>query len=275
MPSRALPDRHPLVTFTLVTYVISWGAWTLAGTAVTNEALIAFLLVVGTTGPFLAALVLVGWGDANLRDWLRETFRLRRPPQTYLIGLAVPIVAVALAAGAHAAIFGGQLTPDLLPPVTDYPLYLVFVLLLGGGLEEPGWRGYLLPRLQNTRSSLVAAIVIGMVWAVWHLPLFLLPGTVQGEISFLLYVPQVLGLSVLLTWLTNAAGGSVVPAIFLHAGANAIVNYYPVGGVPGATSTPGHALLVAVILGIAGAVVIRYGTQLQREAPTAERPATD
>lgn len=82
-------------------------------------------------------------------------------------------------------------------------------------------------------------------------PLFLIPSTPQSSLSPWLYVVQILALSVVLTAITNAAGGSVIPAMLLHAGGNAIVNFYPIGGASGATTQPGFAILVGVLVAVA------------------------
>lgn len=166
-------------------------------------------------------------------------FRLRVPGRYHVVALALPIVIVLIAGVVHLFLLGGELTVEALPSTAAYPLFLGFIVLSGGGLEEPGWRGYLLPQLQERYSALVAALAVGVVWAAWHLPLFVLPETIQREMALWLYVSQLLSMSAVLTWLTNAVGGSVVPAILLHAGGNAILNYYPTGGTAGAVSPLG------------------------------------
>jgi membrane protease YdiL (CAAX protease family) len=261
MDGRTRLEGHPLATFVALAYVISWSCWlgwgVLSGPALAQT----LLFVAGGLGPFAAAVVLAS-RRGDVRGWLASIFRGRVDPQYYLIALVVPVGVVALAAALHATILDSALTLSILPPVTDYPIYLGFVALFGGGLEEPGWRGYLLPEMQRRHSPLVAALVIGVVWAVWHLPLFLLPGTVQNDIVPWLYLPNLVGLSVLLTWLTNAADGSVVPAILLHGGANAIANYYPIGGAIGALSANGYGLLTVVVILLAAGVVWRHGPSL-------------
>jgi membrane protease YdiL (CAAX protease family) len=141
-----------------------------------------------------------------------------------------------------------------------FPLLFAYVLLFGGGLEEPGWRGHLQPVLARTRGTLVAALIVGVIWATWHLPLFVLPGTIQTEMAFWLYLPNVVGLSVILAYLTAAASDSVIPAILLHAAVNSMANYYPIGGAFGAVGTTGYSILTVVVLVVAAAIVVRFGT---------------
>jgi membrane protease YdiL (CAAX protease family) len=92
------------------------------------------------------------------------------------------------------------------------------LLILGPLSEELGWRGYALDRLQARFSPLVSSVLLGSAWAVWHLPLFFMPGTSQHElgIPFVPFFFTILGLTVLFTWQHNATGGSLWTAIFFH-----------------------------------------------------------
>ncbi|WP_458187528.1 CPBP family intramembrane glutamic endopeptidase [Haladaptatus sp. NG-WS-4] len=257
-------ERHRVATYVVLTYGISWslfGLW-----SVTPESTPVFktlLFVGGGFGPMAAAVVLLAARGQSLGDWFRSVFRFRVRPRYYLVALAFPIAALVVASRVHAFVLGGATTVDRLPALYEYPIFLVFIFFLGGGQEEPGWRGYLLPLLQSRYNALIAALIIGVVWAVWHLPLFVFSGTVQSDMPFWLYVPQVTGTSIVLTWLTNVSRGSVLPAMVLHAGANAVINYYAVGGVTGATTKTGYGLLTAFVVLVAVVLVVRYGPTLR------------
>ena len=278
MNPRSMFEQRPFATYTLLTYAISWTAWALWAT-LSNAGDLAStaLFVAGGFGPVLAALLILRATGQPIRPWLCRTFRLRVRVRYYLVALTLPTLAVLFAGGVHAGVFGGAVTPDAIESPLAYPIFLAFILLFAGGQEEPGWRGYLLPRLQESHSALTAALAIGVVWAVWHLPLFVLPGTIQSGMVFPLYLANVVGLSIVLTWLTNAAEGSVLPAMILHAGANAIVNYYPIGGPEGAISLTGYGLLTTAIVVVAIALVWRYGADdlAPAETPTTATIAAD
>jgi membrane protease YdiL (CAAX protease family) len=249
-----------LAVYTALTYAVSWTSWGLwAMLSSGSSPLGTLLFVLGGLGPFAVAGVRTERSGRGLRSWVADIFRTQLPVRYYLAALLLPIGAILVAGTVHAAVFDGRLTLDALPETVEYPLFLGFIVLFGGGLEEPGWRGYLLPKLQQSYSALTAALLVGVVWVGWHLPLFVVPGTIQSEVSLVLYAAQLIAMSVLLTWLTNAAGGSVIPAILLHAGGNAILNYYPIGGVAGAISTLGLGLLVATLLGLATLLIAVYG----------------
>ena len=262
----AVDDWSPQRTFlvyTTVTYTITWslwGVWAAVGVGSPLAATVLFSL--GGLGPFAASILLVQHTRQSVRSWLGRLFRVRGPARYYLLAVVLPAILVTVAGATHVLVFDAEVTPEAVPVAVEYPIFLGLVLLFGGGFEEPGWRGYLLPVLRAEYSALTSALLVGVVWAVWHLPLFFIPGSVQQEISPGLYLLQIIALSVALTWITNAVDGSVLPAMLLHAGGNTIVNYYPVGGVAGATSPVGLGLLVTSIGAFSVFLVLRYGLAL-------------
>jgi membrane protease YdiL (CAAX protease family) len=249
----SLADRRPASLYVAVAYAITWGFVALWAAAPDLAALPRTLLFVGAGfGPWLAAMVLCRLRGESVRDWLRSILRPRVGWRPYAVAVVLPLFGLAVAGGVHALVLGGTVTPEVLPSPAEYPLYLAVVLFLGGGQEEPGWRGYLLPVLQDRHGSLGAALVVGVVWVGWHVPLFLVPEAIQSGIDFWLYAPNVVAISVVLTWLYNRSRGSVLPVALLHAGANAVANYYPVGG----------AEVAAVVVLVAVALVTWAGPAL-------------
>jgi len=99
----------------------------------------------------------------------------------------------------------------------------VLVVILGGPLfEEPGWRGFALPRLQPLHGPLVGTLILGLLWALWHLPEFLVPSWAEssGGRSFLAMIKFVAAASafaIVITWVFNHTKGSVFTAILVHA----------------------------------------------------------
>ena len=255
--------QRTFFVYTTVTYTITWSLWGLWATVAVGSSLAATVLFsLGGLGPFAASILLVQHTRQSVRSWLGRLFRVRGPARYYLLAVVLPAILVTVAGATHVLVFDAEVTPEAVPVAVEYPIFLGFVLLFGGGFEEPGWRGYLLPVLRAEYSALTSALLVGVVWAVWHLPLFFIPGSVQQEISPGLYLLQIIALSVALTWITNAVDGSVLPAMLLHAGGNTIVNYYPVGGVAGATSPVGLGLLVTSIGAFSVFLVLRYGLAL-------------
>jgi CAAX protease family protein len=194
-------QRRPVIAFVALAYTVSWLTWLPALLGVGGIALI----ILGGFGPLVAAWVVTRYTGSSVRAWARQIVRWRVPFGYYLYALGLPpllygLVDVAL------ALLGYDIDPALFAErVPAYLATLVFVAVLGGGLEEPGWRGFALPRLQRRHTPVVATLILGLAWGIWHVPLY-------GPLGFV--VPVVLAF--FYTWLYNRTG-SVLLCILLHA----------------------------------------------------------
>ena len=141
-------------------------------------------------------------------------------------------------------------------PWTGNPLVLpaafVFILLLGGPLQEEfGWRGYLLDPFQARSSALVGGVAVGLVWALWHVPLFLIPSeTIYYQRSFLGFAVSITLLSVLMTWVYNNTRASLLPVLLFHASWNWSQGMFPV-----LESEPASLAMVVLLAAVTVAVV--------------------
>jgi membrane protease YdiL (CAAX protease family) len=167
-------------------------------------------------------------GEGTVRALLKRVLDWRQHPKWYLVSLFLTPAMIPVGSAMYAATGGVLDLSVLVQRLPMYPVQFVFVLFLGGGQEELGWRGYALPRLQAAYGGTVASLVIGLVWAVWHLPAFAIPASSQYGQAFLPYAVGVLGFSVLLTWVFNGTGGSVLLAMLFHASVNASSTLYPI-----------------------------------------------
>jgi membrane protease YdiL (CAAX protease family) len=128
--------------------------------------------------------------------------------------------------------------------------------LFGGPLfEEFGWRGFLQSQLQQVLPPWIAAICVGIMWAAWHLPLFLVGWSSASPLVFTFIV---VGLSVLIAFAFNASGRAVVVAILMHSAFNASPSLFPsfLGSVPTREHPPAELLLACSFLMTAIAVVM-------------------
>jgi membrane protease YdiL (CAAX protease family) len=250
--------RHRFSTFVLLTFALTWVPWFAvvfllrAGRAGS----VTTLVLLGGFGPFLAAvLVAVVGGDA--RSWLGNLIDVRASISVWAAAVLVP---VALYVGALVVFVfvGGGFDRGGVLPAAAIPA-VAFATFVRGGLEEPGWRGLALPVLQRRIGALRASLVIGVVWALWHAPLFLMPGSSQAGTPFALYAVIVVGISVVATWLYNAAGGRVLVPVVFHTLSNA-VSVTTAGGVIGDEIASQVALLV-VVWAVAGTLAWRYDTE--------------
>jgi membrane protease YdiL (CAAX protease family) len=172
----------------------------------------------GSFGPALAAIALA-WragGGAGVRALLAPVRAWRVGAGTWALALLGPFALVA-AAVAIAALAGEA--PGALAAVDPVELVLlgILILLVGGPLgEEIGWRGHALPALLSTHRPVTASLAVAAMWAVWHLPLFWMPGAAQEGSSVWGFVALLTAFSVMTTWLWMRAGRSLLVAIAFH-----------------------------------------------------------
>ena len=259
--------RHQLATYFGLTYAISWAIWLglTVGSLDIGTPAGAVLNVVAIAGPSIAALVLATvLGRGELRRLLAGFSLSRLSVRWAAVALVLPLVMMAAAIAGSVAIFGAP-RPSVSISVGGVVLVeFVRVLFLGGPIgEELGWRGFALPRLQQHRNALLASILLGLVWGLWHLPLYFVLGTGQSEMlragtspAFAIggFLGWTIGLSVLFTWLFNQTGSLIVVILF-HAAINVAAF------VPSALGSGGTASLlnVAITWLVAILVVVRWG----------------
>jgi membrane protease YdiL (CAAX protease family) len=222
---RTAVNDHPVATFVLFAYALSWAVW--IPTSLGSGGLATAGTVVGSFGPAVAAAVVLWLDGGSVREWVRRIVRWRVAPRWYLLALVLPLIVVALAS-VGIAFLGGDVDPSTLGGRGSMVLasYLI-VALVGGGNEEPGWRGFALPRLQERYAPVAATLLLGVVWAFWHLPLLPVDTAALHGLAWLLEegplvvlrVLNIVGFAFLLTWIYNRTG-SVLLALLLHAGIN-------------------------------------------------------
>ncbi|ELZ88309.1 CPBP family intramembrane glutamic endopeptidase [Haloferax sulfurifontis] len=249
--------RHRFATFVLLTFALTWLPWGIVAIDLQagRSSFVTPLILLGGFGPFLAAIIVAAVGG-DLRSWLKNLVDVRAPLSVWIAAVLVPVV---LYVGALVlfVVFGGGFDRAGVLPAAAIPA-VAFATLIRGGLEEPGWRGLALPVLQRRIGAFRASIVIGVVWALWHVPLFLMPGSSQAGTPFALYAAAVIGISVITTWLYNAAGGRVLVAVVFHTLSNA-VSVTTAGGVIG-DEVASQIALLAVVWAVVVMLVWRYDT---------------
>lgn len=163
-----------------------------------------------------------------------------------------PLFVSFLAAGIFIVIGGTAKSPE--QPVLS-PLLMSFVisLITGAMGEELGWRGFLLPRLQQRFNSVISSVIVGVIWAIWHLPLWFLPGYGWDAIPYWAFALGAVSTSVLFTWVLNNTGGSMVMASIIHL----MMNFgMGVVGILGLMPSPRDYWVIASILFAIYAVII-------------------
>jgi len=181
----------------------------------------------GDLGPTIGAFAVTAIvaGRAGVRQLLASIVRWRVNVGWYAVALlglpAIYTASIALVPGALASFKPLSLSDVLLLPV----LYLYLGAAGGPLTEEPGWRGFALPRLQQRWGPLAGTTVVGLIWAAWHLPNYFRPdwASVNGGLNFsgiAVFAIAAVSFSVVITWVFNRTGGSVLLAILLHCSLN-------------------------------------------------------
>jgi membrane protease YdiL (CAAX protease family) len=252
----SLIQQHPLASFFVLAYAISWLLWLpLVVSGDDSPTGLGFvLLLLGSLVPSSVAILLVAvlHGKAGVRKLLRRLLIWRVG-----VGWWVAVVllsTLALGAVGVSVLFGGD-SPDVTATIPGAVVLFVFSIFPGSaGGEEIGWRGFALPQLQAGRSALGASVVLGVVWGVWHLPLYL-TGTNFRPLS--LFAPWVLlavATSVIYTWIYNGTGGSLLIVVLFHAASNLLLTVFLVDPFEDQVTRP--FLIYGALMILAGSAVV-------------------
>ncbi len=200
--------RHLIITFFFLAYALSWWAVPLGG-FISAAPLVAALIVIPITQ-----------GLAGLKELGLRIIRWRVGWYWYALAIGFPLAVHLITVMLNVGLGAPAPSLDQLSPVSG--LIVVFAVRLINPLdgpmgEEPGWRGFALPALQAQRSPLLATLILAVLVALWHLPLWVLPqfGANPGEIVG--DILGTLGVTLWYTWLFNHTGGSVLMTIVAHA----------------------------------------------------------
>jgi membrane protease YdiL (CAAX protease family) len=267
---RASMRRHPLIWFfalafginvaatstTLVEPIRSWSpAWLIA---IASPSIAAYLISAGIGGREEVRRLAAGYSRWRIgwRWYLAAT-------SLALIPLAIAVVYIA---------FGNP--PRGLEPGMALGTYLLIAMggwVTGPLAEESGWRGFALPRMQARWSALNASLLLGLLWALWHIPQYLTGGVQSGGMMpFPIFVPVTIVLSVLFAWVFNNTRGSLVATTVMHFSYNFSGGH--IGGLLGLV--PATVLYIAggglVVLAVV--VVARFGPRHLSRRPVAEIP---
>ena len=189
----------------------------------------------GSFAPGITAAILSAMSPlASLKEWLRGFIRFRCGWRAYaatLLPLPLSLLLLTFVLGYEPRLEGLHGRPSILLYPTIFPVSIfngLATAIMGAGPlgEEGGWRGYLLPRLLDQGGEARAALIIGIIWALWHLPVMAMFADWRGGVPFLTYLPLytagVIGLSFVMSRVWLIGGGSLIPCIWLHGLVNAV-----------------------------------------------------
>jgi membrane protease YdiL (CAAX protease family) len=273
--------QRPLLSFFVLANLFSWLAWAplvIAGLGWTTIRFSPYLHLVGGLGPLVAAIVVTAAcdGRAGLTRTLAMCIGARGRRRWGAFAVAAPVLLFAVSAAALQVAGRGEVDWANVGRSVEYPalsrgVYWLANLFFYGFGEEVGWRGFALPRLQARKSALTSALLIGVAWAAWHLPLFAFAGGLSsmGLSGVAGWLFSIFTGSILVTWIFNASRGSVLAVALFHGVLDIVMTSKVVGPL---TSVMGASITLfglAVPL-IFGATNLSRGRRVQ--ALAAARP---
>ncbi len=238
----AIVRRYPVTVFIMLSYLIGFGLsipiflfgikW--LGLLAASSASMAGLFTAGLTE-----------GKEGVKKLLRGFTKWRCNPLWYIVAIVVPPVIDLISVGISTISGNPFPVPGAHRWVMLVPMFFLLTVQAGLG-EEIGWRGYATPKLSERHSVLVSSLVVGVVWACWHLPLYLFPGFVQHDIAqnlgfgttFVMYSVYIVAAAVIYAWIYFVSGGNLWLPVLLHGSTNAFgwfFNYQDIEAYGGLT----------------------------------------
>ena len=214
----AFVNRYSLIIFFVLAFALTWPLVPLASVSLA-------LPVLGLFGPALAAIVVtaITEGRPGVKTLLGRVVQWRAGWRWYAIALGLPIAAALAVLEIH------KLMGGVVPRGEGDPPALIATLALLVVGEELGWRGFALPRLQARLGGLGASLVLGGLWAAWHLANSTIPGLERYLYDFPAFLLYVIAQTILFTWLANYTRGSVLLAWLFHAAINTSGSLFAIG----------------------------------------------
>ncbi|KAB8185886.1 CPBP family intramembrane glutamic endopeptidase [Microbispora catharanthi] len=286
---RGFIRRRPLISFFALANLMSWAAW--LPYVLSNNGLgvwdFDFPSLLGTTqfagvlpgaylGPIFAAYIVtrVADGKEGVRRWVGRMTKWRIGWASYL-ATALGVPAVIIVTGL--ALSGEDIH---MPPVAALVAYvpgLLLQMVTTGLAEEPGWRDFALPRMQRKFGPLGATVILGPLWGVWHLPLFLSQWGGWPDVTWMRvgeFIAFATVFSVVVTWVFNRTGQSLPLIMLLHVSVNNFMSIVYSNMFP-SIDTPEHASHVTLLAATTAAVLVLVATRGRLGYRPVEEPAPE
>jgi uncharacterized protein len=267
-----LLQRYPITAFYLIAFVMDWII-----IIVLNGTGNAFppLKLPAQYAPTVAALVVTSAlsGKQGRRALLGGLGKWRANPLWYGVAIFGAAVLQLVAIGVFVLIDGPGIVRVQFSGLAFLPTLLIGLVLVTG--EEIGWRGFALPHMQTRSSPLIASIIIGTLWAAWHIPgditRWSLLASGHTYMSFLWFLMSTISGSILMAWVYNRTGGSLVLMAIFHLGLTVLDQFVKTPSF--ATYQFGPYEFAAVLQMVAAAVVVIVTPSMYRR-PAQETVAT-
>ena len=215
-------------SFFIFTFAFSWSFWLIA--ILLKKEFLQFptiiFYILGGLGPLAVSLILLYTNkNSDKKEFWKRVYSFKRVGIKWFSVIFIVAIAATLLAILLAVIIGDKSRhfDNFVNFFTD-PVLILSTLglnILAVIFEELGWRGYALPRLQERFSALVSSLILGGIWALWHLPLFFITGTYQqglelNSMQFWIFTTGFFAQSILITWIFNNTERSILAALLFH-----------------------------------------------------------
>jgi hypothetical protein len=251
-------DRRSIGLYLIVAFVMAWSLW-LVALLITRHALslpLVPVLMVGSFGPFVGALVvsLVEGGPRQALRFFTRGFDPRMGWTVFLVSFfLMPVLAVVIEF-VHAGL--AHQAPHFTMTLAELPLSYLFLFVLGGTLaEEYGW-SLLSDKLDGVLPLKAATLVLGIIWALWHLPLFFIvaPGMIQGYTPFHIFLVATVAMRFLFAWAYHRGGNNILSNMLFHTASNLAYSIIALAPSPEDMST--DRMWMFAVLNIASAATL-------------------
>jgi membrane protease YdiL (CAAX protease family) len=218
---------HPLILFFILAFLLPWLVW---GTTIAQtRGILSFHIPqslafwVGLTLATFLSAAITG-GIPAIKDLFYRMIRWRVNPIWYIAALTLTGILGVVSIGIH-LVFGGTHQVGVLLPLSNLLPSLLFQIFFFWLTEETAWRGFALPRLQSKYNPTISSLILGLLWGLWHIPLFFIPGSFQSTIPFTGFILSAVAISILMTWVFNHTKGSVLVAAVFHAATDVTIAF--------------------------------------------------
>ena len=259
--------KKKIVLFTLITFAISWLTWWILvfikqnNSGIFQNPLYFLIFFVGGIAPTVAPFLAIYFSDKEFKKYFLTIIKFRVSIFYYLFSISmifgIAYLGIWINTLIKGSIWSGS-SPDFISLVR-----LTFMMVVFGGLEELGWRGLLLPALTKFFEFQISALIVGVIWAIWHLPLFFMRGAPQYQSDFSAFAIQTIGLGFVLAWLYGRTK-SVFVCVLFHAFANAVSS----SGLSSSDSNEYVIALIWLFVGLGLIILDRKNLKIKQSLTT-------
>ncbi len=246
------------VRFFLVTFIFSWVLWTplvlgsLNIISISEKLLSAVrvpVIMLGAFGPLAAALCSLRHeqGKGSAKKFLQGFLDFKSGWKSYVVPIII-FGGSTFVAWFFPELSGEKRLPMLLPSIWVFIPVLLFMIFLGGGQEEFGWRGYALPILEKKFGIWYANIILGVIWTLWHIPTWFITGTTQSHMNFGGFILLMTGYSFIFSWIRKISGNRPFSGLYSHGLANAFIPVMPTFNMQDGVTQPRFWIWISLTL---------------------------